>query len=54
MNKKPPKLYELGQPLSVSEANRLLGLPRSSKMTWDEFQEYAKRKLLSTHAQISK
>jgi len=40
------KRYNLAVPLSWGDANRLLGLPVTTPLTPQEFQDYAKRKLL--------
>lgn len=44
MARKPvAKRYRLGAPLSWSDANRLLGRPTKTPLSWREFQEHAKR-----------
>ncbi|MDP2730570.1 MAG: hypothetical protein Q8O55_08800 [Dehalococcoidales bacterium] len=48
---KRQKLYRLGVPIPVNEANKLLGLPADKKLSWQEFQEYAKRNSLSIKAE---
>ncbi len=40
---KAKKLYNLGGPISVADANKLLGLPAKKTLSWLEFQDYAKR-----------
>jgi|GEM_PF-3917218 len=46
-----PKLYKLGKPISLADANRLLGLPVKKPLEWQEFQALSrtqKTKALST------
>ena len=41
--KRVGKRYRIGVPISPANANRLLGLPVNTPLTWQEFQEKAKR-----------
>ena len=46
------KKYRLGTGMSLKDANRILGLPANTPLTWGVFQHYAKSKNIKQNAQI--
>lgn len=52
MAKKSNKRYRLGGKISISDANRLIGIPAKTPLDWGEFQDYASSKLSSNTQKI--